>query len=365
VAAEGCDEARERARAIGVEQTIEFPEDLVTDPGIREGIVGHPEAVTAAGEGAYEVVIRYAASVAGRSLPQLLNVLFGNVSLKPGIRLCGVTLPDRILCRCRGPRFGVAGLRFVQEAPARPLLATAVKPMGLSPADLAELAFRFARGGIDLIKDDHGLEDQEFCGWDARVRACAGAVARANRETGGRSRYVANLLGPAEQLRERARFARAAGAGGLLVAPGLVGWDRMRSLADDDAIGLPILMHPALLGGFTVSPDQGISHDVLYGTLARLAGADVSIFPNHGGRFSFSPGDCRAIVRGCAAPLGLLRTALPAPAGGMSLGRVAEMRAFYGDDAVLLIGGDLHRHGDLEATCRRFREMVESRTSPA
>ncbi|MBM4371603.1 MAG: ribulose 1,5-bisphosphate carboxylase large subunit, partial [Deltaproteobacteria bacterium] len=119
------------------------------------------------------------------------------------------------------------------------------------------------------------------------------------------------------------------------------------------------LMHPALLGSFTVSPAQGLSFRVLYGTLARLAGADAVVFPNHGGRFAFSPEDCREIVRGCEAPLGGLRTSLPAPAGGMSLARVPEMRAFYGDDVLLLIGGDLHRHGDLEGTCRRLRSMVE------
>ena len=351
--------ARGRAEAIAVEQTVEFPADLITDPGIRDGIIGHPEFLAPAGPGAWEVVIAYDADVAGRCLPQLLNLVFGNVSLQPGVRVQRLELPEAVTGRFRGPRFGVEGLRFICEAPSRPLLATAVKPMGLSPLELADLAYRFALGGVDLIKDDHGLADQPFCAFEARVRACAAAVARANKKTGGCSRYVANLVGPAETLRERARFAKNAGAGGLLVAPGLVGWDTLRALAEDDALGLPILFHPALLGGFTVSPDAGIAHEVLYGTLARLAGADVVIFPNHGGRFSFSPTDCRRITRGCAAPLDGRRTALPAPAGGMSLDRVDELRTFYGDDVVLLIGGDLHRHGDLVETCRRFREMVE------
>ena len=50
--------------------------------------------------------------------------------------------------------------------------------MGLSATDLAELAYRFALGGIDLIKDDHGLTNQPFCPFEERVRRCAEAVAR-------------------------------------------------------------------------------------------------------------------------------------------------------------------------------------------
>lgn len=353
--------ARSRARAVAVEQTVEFPEDLITDSGIRDGIIGRVESVTSVDSrpGAWDVVISYTAETAGRTLPQLLNLTFGNASLQPGVRVQRLELPDEVLARFKGPRFGVEGLRFVLEARSRPILATAVKPMGLSPAELAELAYRFALGGVDLIKDDHGLADQPFCPFEPRVRACAAAVAKANKETGGNSRYVANLVGPAERLRDRARFAKNVGAGGLLLAPGLVGWDAMRALADDDTVGLPILFHPSLLGGFTVSPDAGVDHRVLYGTLARLAGADAVIFPNYGGRFAFSTDDCRGITAGCAAPLGAISIAFPAPAGGMSLGRVAELRDFYGDDMVLLIGGDLHRHGDLVETCRRFRAMVD------
>jgi ribulose-bisphosphate carboxylase large chain len=114
-----------------------------------------------------------------------------------------------------------------------------------------------------------------------------------------------------------------------------------------------------LLGSFVVEPTHGIAHGTLLGTIARLAGADVTIFPNHGGRFSFSPDECREIVTACRAPLGSLAPILPAPAGGMKVERVAEMRAFYGDDVVLLIGGDLHRGPDLVDRCKALRELVE------
>ena len=51
----------------------------------------------------------------------------------------------------------------------------------------------------------------------------------------------------------------------------------------------------------------------------------------------------------------------PVPAGGMRLDRVKEIVAFYGRDVVLLIGGDLHRHGpDLARSCAELRDRVEA-----
>ena len=46
----------------------------------------------------------------------------------------------------------------------------------------------------------------------------------------------------------------------------------------------------------------------------------------------------------------------------MSLARVPELLEFYGPDVILLIGGDLHRHGaGVEDGCRRFAELVAER----
>jgi len=165
----------------------------------------------------------------------------------------------------------------------------------------------------------------------------------------------------ADKVLDRARQAKLAGAGALLVAPGLVGFDAMRLLAADDSLGLPILNHPALQGSLAVRPDHGISHFVLFGQLARLAGADATIFPNYGGRFSFSQEECRDVAAGCRTQMGPLHTILPVPAGGMKRSRIREMVEFYGNDVMLLIGGDLHRHPDgLTTACAELRKAVDA-----
>lgn len=358
-----ADEALARARAteLCIEQTVEFPADLLPPGPIPDLIVGRLERLVALSEGAWLAGISYAVELAGGELAQLLNVIFGNSSLKPGLRVEGLELTPSLAARFAGPRFGVVGLRELVGAAKRPLLCTALKPLGLSPKELAELAYAFALGGIDLIKDDHGLADQPFCRFEERVTRCAAAVAEANAKTGGRSRYAPNITHDAEHLPSRAAHARLAGAGALLAAPGLLGFATVKKLADEDAIGLPLLAHPAFLGSFVVYADAGIAPGLLFGELPRLAGCDATIFPNHGGRFAFDDDDCRSIAAGCGRPLGGdLAPIFPCPAGGMQLERVAELRAFYGDDSLLLIGGDLHRGDDLVASCRRFRELVEA-----
>ncbi len=337
------DEVEPRAQAIAVEQTVEFPYDLLPSGDIPEQIVGHVEQVQRLAAASHAVEISYAVECAGAELTQLFNLLFGNVSLQPGVRLLDFELPFGLLEHFRGPRFGATGLRTLLGRPDRPLLCSALKPMGLSADELASIAYDLAMGGVDMIKDDHGIADQRFAGFERRVRLCTEAVQRANAQTGGCTRYLPNISGSADGTFGRARFAADVGAGGVLVAPGLVGFDTMRTLADDDSLALPIMAHPALLGSFVVSPTAGIAHGALFGKIMRLAGADTVIFPNHGGRFSFSPAQCRSIAEGCRAELGGLAPALPTPAGGMTLAAVGSMIDFYGAAVVLLIGGDLHR----------------------
>ncbi len=353
-------EATARAQDICFEQTVEFPSDLIPREDIREKIVGRVASIERVGPDLHEVSIEFPIETAGTELTQLLNVLFGNISIKPGVRLQRFDLPDSLLAHYRGPRFGRSGLRELLGVSDRPLLATALKPMGLSPEELAELAYQFALGGIDLIKDDHGLADQAFCPFDKRVAQCTEAVARANAQTGRTCLYLPNISAPADQIVARALTARQVGAGGLLLSPGLVGFDAMRQIAEDDRIALPILSHPAMLGAFTTSDANGISHGALYGQIHRLAGADGSIFPNFGGRFSFTPQQCQQLASATAEPMGHLRPIFPTPAGGMGLDRAKGLCDFYGNDAILLIGGDLHRHGpDLAENCRKFLTLVE------
>ena len=352
-------DAEAKSEALRYEQTVEFPAELTPAGDIADHIVGRIEGFEARDDGAHDVRVSYADEAAGGELPQFLNILFGNSSMTPGVRVERIEPSSVILANFRGPRFGTAGLRDVLGVRDRPLLMTALKPMGLSNENLAKIAYDCALGGIDIIKDDHGLANQPITDFEERVRLCTDAVARANRETGYRSVYAPNITGPARDLEQRARFAKEQGAGSVLYMPGLAGFDGMRTLADDEDFGLPIISHPAFYGSFVTSPDNGFSHYALYGQLQRLAGADSSIYPNFGGRFSFSREECVSIVRGCTDAFGDTRPIFPTPGGGMNMKSIPEMRSVYGRDVIYLIGGGLHRHSDdLVENARHFRRLV-------
>ncbi len=114
-----------------------------------------------------------------------------------------------------------------------------------------------------------------------------------------------------------------------------------------------------MLGSLVTSKQEGIGHGIVFGTLMRLAGADISIFPNMGGRFSFTEAQCLDIASRSREELGSLKPTWIAPAGGMTLERIPEMINMYGNDTALLIGGALSR-GNLADNAARMCEMVHA-----
>src|ERR1019366_4817182 len=112
----------------------------------------------------------------------------------------------------------------------RALTCSALKPQGLPPERLATLAERFAHGGIDFIKDDHGLADQDYSRFTDRVRACAAAVTRTASSTGHPTRYVPSLSGDLNAMRRQVHTARDAGVDCVLIAPVIAGFANMQAL---------------------------------------------------------------------------------------------------------------------------------------
>lgn len=350
-------EAERIARDIALEQTVEVPEALVPEGYIRDAIVGRIAGIVPAGDGVYDATIRYNAELACGQLPQLFNLLFGNISIKPGIRLVDLALPAEFVSRFKGPNFGAEGLRRMLGVYGRPLLATALKPRGSSNETLAQLAGDFVHGGGDIVKDDHNLAEESFEAWRSRVRACHEAVTAANERTGRYGQYFPNVLSPVEDLDRGFEFLMALGVRGVLISPLLVGLDQTRRLAA--TYPMVFMTHPAFTGSFYVDRSLGIAPDILLGKLFRLMGGDISVFPNYGGRFGLTEDECKRIHRALGDPWDALAPALPAPAGGMQFDRLDSMAATYGAESVFLIGGALLSHGaDLADSTRTFLDAI-------
>ena len=148
------------------------------------------------------------------------------------------------------------------------------------------------------------------------------------------ARYVPSLSGDLDNMRRQVAMARQAGIETVMVAPMIAGLANFHRLVRENA-GLAFVGHPALAGAARIAPP------LLIGKLFRLLGADAVVFPNHGGRFGYSPETCLALARAALAGWEGLRPSAPTPAGGMALERVPELLDFYGKDTMLLIGGAL------------------------
>ena len=202
-----------------------------------------------------------------------------------------------------------------------------MKPQGLAPAKLANLAERFALGGLDFIKDDHGLADQTYSPFAERVPLIAAAVRRAAASTGLGTRYIPSLTGDLDQLRARAKIARDEGLDCMMLAPMVSGFPAVRALIREfpDVV---FFAHPAMGGAARIAPE------LLIGKLFPALGCGAVIFPVYGGRFGYSRETCRELADNA-------RPALAVPAGGITLDRIDELLDFHGPDTMLLIGGSL------------------------
>ena len=137
----------------------------------------------------------------------------------------------------------------------------------------------------------------------------------ANRRTGRNCLYFANLCAARKPF---GRNGRNHFGGRRPRGTWLPRWSsalRMRHLAEK--YPLAVMAHPSLSGTFFHDRNHGMLPAVLLGTIFRLAGADISVFPNAGGRFSLTPPECAGIGEHLRRPLGSLRSSWPAPAGGM------------------------------------------------
>ena len=342
-----------RATAIAVEQSVEMPVAPITDPFVQGTIIGKVEAIKDIGDGLFDVRITLSTATVGDDPGQLMNMLFGNSSIQDDLTLQDAELPLSLLAKFGGPRQGMAGLREKVGATGRALTASALKPQGLPAADLGVLAGRLALGGLDYIKDDHGLAEQTYSPFHARVPAVQKAVLAARKSTGRATRYLPALSGTLDTMRRQLAIARAEGVDCVLIAPMICGVSTFHALVTEHP-DIAFITHPALAGASRIAPP------LHFGKLFRLFGADGVVYPNYGGRFAYSPETCRDIGAAGKAPWGGLKTTIPIPAGGMTAERAPEMLAFYGADVMLLIGGGLLAAGaDLTNATARFVKAVE------
>jgi ribulose-bisphosphate carboxylase large chain len=352
--AENRSQAEQLAENISIEQSVEMPAETV--PASASASLPTIQQVDPLDDKLWKAIIRYPVSIIDGDPTQFLNVLYGNISLLDGIKLLDIH-DDYFSDLLSGPAFGIQGIRKLLGIFQRPLSCTALKPVGLSAAELAIRAGQFARGGIDIIKDDHGLADQSTAAFEERVSSCLKEIRKGEQYSGKRTCYFPNITTSPAQLLSRFRMATDLGADGVLISPQLTGIEAMHDIAK--AAQLPVMAHPAFSGPYVIPKRTGFSMELYYGKLWRAFGADAIIYPNAGGRFTFTKETCQALNRQMRADFCNFKPSMPVPAGGINLASIPCWIEDYGNETIFLVGGSLYKQDSgIEQATATFQQML-------
>ncbi|MEH7445050.1 2,3-diketo-5-methylthiopentyl-1-phosphate enolase [Bacillus sp. JJ1122] len=307
------------------------------------------------------IKIAYPALNFSPDLPAILTTVFGKLSLDGKVKLVDLQFEDELKKVFPGPRFGIDGIRSKLGVYDRPLLMSIFK--GVIGRDLDFLLQQLREqslGGVDLIKDDEILFENELTPFEKRISEGKKVLAEVYETTGHKTLYAANLTGRTSQLRDKARKAAELGADALLFNVFAYGLDVLQELREDDEINLPIMAHPAVSGALTSAEDYGFSHSLLLGKLLRYAGADFSLFPSPYGSVALEKQQAISISDALTAE-DLFKKSFPVPSAGIHPGMVPLLINDFGMNSIINAGGGVHGHpGGAQGGGKAFRQAIDT-----
>lgn len=314
------------------------------------------------GERYADIQIAYPDANFSSDIPALLITVFGKISMDGQIKLTNLQFSDTFLKAFTGPKFGIEGVRRILGIPERPLLMSIFK--SVIGHDLDELTRQFtaqALGGVDLIKDDEILFENDLTPIEKRVAACRKAADDVQAQTGKKVLYAANLTGHTFHLKEQAKKAIDSGANALLLNVLAYGYDVLHELARDPEINIPIMAHPSLAGAYYPSPYYGISASVLLGQLMRIAGADLVLFPSPYGSVVMPKEENMAIREQLVSPELPFQHSFPVPSAGIHPGLVPLILKDFGNEVIINAGGGIHGHPEgASAGGKAFQQAIDA-----
>ena len=152
-----------------------------------------------------------------KNIPQfqasVLGNLFGLKELEE-LYIFDVSFPKKQQKLFKGAYLGLEGLRkkVGTHKSRRPHIGTIVKPkVGLTPKEWATVAYNAYAGGLDLVKDDENLVDQDFCKWKQRLHEVVKSIEKAEGETGQTHLYASCITDKFSRMVERVDYLKEMG----------------------------------------------------------------------------------------------------------------------------------------------------------
>lgn len=292
------------------------------------------------------------------NIPMAILSIAGNCfAYSDSIRLMDVVLPENMVKNFKGPKFGVEGIRKLLGVYDRPLSLHIIKPkMGMTPKQTGDQVFETAMGGVDLCKDDEMTSDTYNNNFEDRLKYVMDAIDRASQKTGKKIIYYCSITDEVEKMHAKARKAVELGANGLLITYS-VGLSAFRTITEDPAINIPVMMH----NSHQIGSMKSIAWPV-FTKLIRLCGADNTLNPTYWSSIpmvSLEEGlRCAHISQ---SPLFHIKKMWPMPAAGMYPGLAPIVIPEFGVDTIIPAGGGMlgHPHG-YRAGAEAWQQAIEA-----
>jgi len=313
------------------------------------------------------------------SMPQLYSSVVGNIfgmKALDGLRILDIDFPNVYVKSFKGPQFGIDGIRKYMKVYDRPFTATVPKPkVGMTTEEHAQTGLNAWTGGVDFLKDDENLTDQNFNRFDKRVKLCAKMRDKAEKITGEVKDYFINCTAETNEMIKRAKFAKNYDFKYVMVDMLTSGWASLQTLRNHcQDSKQAIHAHRAMHATFTRNPFHGVSMLVL-AKCAKLVGVDNIHIGTVVGKLVSPKSEVMVLEHELEdssiheqLAQGVLqqkwfgmKPMIPVSSGGLHPGLVPYVLDLLGKDCCLQLGGGIHGHpqGTYEGA-RALRQAIDA-----
>ncbi len=314
------------------------------------------------------------------SIPGFLSGPAGNIfgmKAVKNLRLMDVQFPMEYMKDFRGPNYGKDAIKKIFKRKHGPITSVVPKPkLGFSSKEHAyNIGYSVWKGGIDCIKDDENLTDQNFNKFLTRVEMLTKYRNKAERETGDVKDAFINVTSRSmKEMEKRIKIIYNHGFKYFMIDVVISGFTAVQTAADlAHDYGMAIHGHRAMHSMFTRNEKHGMTM-LFLAKLMRMIGVDNLHIGTVIGKLEGVKAEVIATkdmmthdVSGInnlrlSQKWGKIKPALPVSSGGLHPGLLPQIFNIYGTtDIAIQAGGGTQGHPmGAEAGAKAIMQAIES-----